>query len=60
MPEKALDDVILKMREELLQHIKELSSHATGVMSMTGVRLDDEDDDPCTRYIDVPQRKVLT
>ena len=59
MPEEALDDVILKMREELLQHIKELSSHATGVMSMTGVRLDDEDDDPCTRYIDVPQRKVL-
>lgn len=59
MPEEALDDVILKMREELLQHIKELSSHATGVMSMTGVRLDDEDDDPCTRYIDVAQRKVL-
>ena len=59
MPEEAQDDGILKMREALLQHIKELSSHATGVLSMTGVRLDDEDDDPCTRYIDVPQRKVL-
>ena len=48
-----------RLRQKFCHTQKALADQARGVLSMTGIRADDDESEPCTRYIALAQKPVL-